>query len=201
MLLRRSFLRGLCSLSPSDRARLEAEAVVAVRDALPPQLARALRLSVQPTGFVEMELELFSGAVDGAALEADASAAASSLPWSAGARVSSTLRAPPSFMGAAAAPASLEHVGALVGVSSCKGGVGKSTISSNLAFALAGLGARVGLLDADVHGPSLPTLLTLPKHSLPVTQRADSKLLVPPQGVIRTPLEFEFGHRNIVKVY
>ena len=57
------------------------------------------------------------------------------------------------------APESLARVGALVGVSSCKGGVGKSTVAVNLAYALAARGGRVGLLDADIHGPSLPSLV------------------------------------------
>ena len=59
------------------------------------------------------------------------------------------------------APESLTHVGALIGVSSCKGGVGKSTIATNLAFAIAAIGGRVGLIDADVYGPSLPSLVRL----------------------------------------
>ena len=47
----------------------------------------------------------------------------------------------------------------LVAVASGKGGVGKSTVAANLAFALARAGQQVGLLDADIYGPSVPTLL------------------------------------------
>lgn len=53
----------------------------------------------------------------------------------------------------------LEGVGRVIAVASGKGGVGKSTVAVNLALALQRLGYRVGLLDVDVYGPSVPTLL------------------------------------------
>ena len=60
---------------------------------------------------------------------------------------------------AAARPALLPEVRHIVAVASGKGGVGKSTTAVNLAVALAHQGHRVGLLDADVYGPSLPRML------------------------------------------
>ncbi|HUZ12782.1 MAG TPA: Mrp/NBP35 family ATP-binding protein [Caulobacteraceae bacterium] len=56
-------------------------------------------------------------------------------------------------------PAPLEHVGRVIAIVSGKGGVGKSTVAVNLACGLAQTGARVGLLDCDVYGPSVPRML------------------------------------------
>ena len=53
----------------------------------------------------------------------------------------------------------VEGVKHVIAVASGKGGVGKSTVASNLAVSLADLGLRVGLLDADIYGPSVPTMM------------------------------------------
>lgn len=64
----------------------------------------------------------------------------------------------------------------IIAVSSGKGGVGKSTVSVNLALALANNGARIGILDADIYGPSIPTMLGV-KGAQPLS--ADGKLMLP----------------------
>ena len=66
----------------------------------------------------------------------------------------------------------VEHV---IAVASGKGGVGKSTVATNLALALVALGKRVGLMDADVYGPSIPLMLGL--HERP--ESTDEKRIIP----------------------
>ncbi len=56
-------------------------------------------------------------------------------------------------------PVELPHLGTVLAISSGKGGVGKSTVSVNLAVALARAGHRVGLMDADIYGPNIPRMM------------------------------------------
>lgn len=68
----------------------------------------------------------------------------------------------------------LPHVKNIIGVASGKGGVGKSTVASNLALALVKLGAKVGLVDADIYGPS-QTIMFDVVHEKPLIKVIDGK--------------------------
>jgi ATP-binding protein involved in chromosome partitioning len=56
-------------------------------------------------------------------------------------------------------PVAYPHLGRIIAISSGKGGVGKSTVTTNLAVALAERGSRVGVLDADIYGPNVPRMM------------------------------------------
>jgi ATP-binding protein involved in chromosome partitioning len=96
---------------------------------------------------------------EGKRLEDELGAAATSLPGVNEARIAMTAAKP---------------MRTLIAIGSGKGGVGKSTVSANLAIALAKAGKKVGLIDADVYGPSQPTLLGT--HTRP---SAEGEQLIP----------------------
>jgi Mrp family chromosome partitioning ATPase len=90
----------------------------------------------------------------------------------------------------------LSKIHHIIGVSSCKGGVGKSTIAVNLACALAMKGLRTGILDADIYGPSLP--LQLPPSDSTVKRSTNNPKFIFP--LISKDLPnlkmLSFGHVN-----
>lgn len=73
----------------------------------------------------------------------------------------------------------LPQVKNVVGISSGKGGVGKSTVAANLAVALVKLGYKVGLLDADIFGPSMPKMFQV-EDARPYAERIDGRDLIIP---------------------
>jgi ATP-binding protein involved in chromosome partitioning len=129
-------------------------------------------LVVRPDGKVGFVLETASGAADEplrksaetavagvkgvaavtAVLTAEATTGARAVP-------SSPARVPPPPQASAARSEITRPARGIVAVASAKGGVGKSTVAVNLAVAAAKSGLRVGLLDADVFGPSVPTMM------------------------------------------
>lgn len=80
---------------------------------------------------------------------------------------------------AKAAPV-LPGVKNIIGVSSGKGGVGKSTVAANLAVALAREGYKVGLLDADIFGPSVPKMFGVEEETLYIHDAPDGRQLIIP---------------------
>ncbi len=94
----------------------------------------------------------------------------------------------------------LPHVKNIIAVASGKGGVGKSTVSVNLALALSRAGAKVGLLDADIYGPSIPIMLNIKNEKPLMTVVNGKNYMLPVQqyGVYALSIGFLVDEKQAV---
>ncbi|PKP20634.1 MAG: sodium:proton antiporter [Bacteroidetes bacterium HGW-Bacteroidetes-21] len=88
----------------------------------------------------------------------------------------------------------LSQVKHIIAIASGKGGVGKSTVAANLAVSLATQGLKIGLLDADIYGPSIPKMFGLETYQPMMEKRGSKDYIVPAQkhGIILNSIGFFF---------
>ncbi|NLN12020.1 MAG: Mrp/NBP35 family ATP-binding protein [Acidobacteria bacterium] len=127
-------------------------------------------------GRAEVDIQLTTGNPEAAAqIRADAERACLAVPGVESAAVEVRVQAPPAgqpgSQPTAQNPDLIPEVRAVVAVASGKGGVGKSTVTANLAVSLAKLGHRVGVLDADIYGPSMPMMFGIHERPMVVGDR------------------------------
>ena len=168
-------------LSALDRIAVPGGGTLVSRD-----LVRALAVDGGIVRFV-IEAESPQAAQQLAGARAEAEAAVGAMPGVASAQVLLTAHGPapkapepPSLKigrhpTAQAGPARIAGIDRIIAVGSGKGGVGKSTVSANLAVALARRGRRVGLLDADIYGPSQPRIMGINRRP----SSPDGKTILP----------------------
>jgi ATP-binding protein involved in chromosome partitioning len=156
----------------------EAQILAALDTVMDPELGRSLVAAGMihdihiSDGHVSFTLELTSPACPlRAVLRQGAEGAVKAIPGVQSVTVNLTARVRSGATGASLLPT----VSNIVAVASGKGGVGKSTVAANLAVALAQTGAKTGLLDLDIYGPSVPLLFGV--HERPPVHPSQQKLL------------------------
>jgi ATP-binding protein involved in chromosome partitioning len=127
-----------------------------------PAFARTMRHTLeQVDGVSEVTIDI----ADASAFEANRKPASRALP---------VMNQQPNSARAAVpapTPVSYPNLGKIIAVSSGKGGVGKSTVSVNLAVALAKAGFRVGLMDADIYGPNIPLMMGVNEPPMVINEK------------------------------
>ncbi|MHB8586844.1 MAG: P-loop NTPase [Thermoplasmatota archaeon] len=165
--------------TPSAQPTLEMAILEALKVVKDPDLGRDIvtlgfvkNLAVHD-GHVSVDLDLTTPACPVKdKLRDETIAAASSVPGVHDVKVKLTAHIP--IRKTVDASGALADVRSLVAIASGKGGVGKSTVTANLALALASEGAHVGVLDADVYGPSIPGMLGLTNVDMNIEKRVSA---------------------------
>ena len=172
---------------------LNSESVLnALRTVQDPDLKRDLvslnmirDLEVDPAGKVSFRVVLTTPACPlKAKIESDCRAAVTGVAGVTEIKIKmdAEVRGRTASVGGGQQPNQIEGVTNIIAVSSGKGGVGKSTVAVNLAVALALEGARVGLMDADVYGPNVPTMMGVTDQPQIRNDESRGEIFMPPSS-------------------